>query len=280
MDSIIEADASLLGWGASCGEQHGWPMVSAGGDHAHQWAGVAGGNTGSEGLCEGHEQCLCFAEAGQHDGCLLHQPQGWDSVPQPDVADEEPLALVHGEKHHAAGSALARQTQCGGRRGVQDTDRQVRLEPGLCSVRATGCTVGATEGGLVRFQADKAISVFQLETRPAGSGHGCLSAAMEKSGSISESSLELGGEDTDDLDASGSENCAGDSCVDGAALVPNTAGDGDRGAENAATTSIGSESLIHGDTFSSRMAHIRRACTVQKLSEEASTLVECSWRKR
>ncbi len=136
------------------------------------------------------------AEAGQHNSCLLHQPQGWDSVPQPGVADEEPLVLVHGEKHHATGSVLARQTQCGGRRGVQDTDRQVILELGSCSVRATGCTVGATEAGLVRAQADKAMpSVFQLETGPAGSGHGCLSAAMERSGSICESSLELGGED-------------------------------------------------------------------------------------
>ncbi len=187
---------------------------------------------------------------------------------------------MHGEKHHAAGSALARQTQCGGKQGVQDTDRQVRLEPGLCSVRATGRTVGVTEGGLVCIQADEAMpGVFQLETGSAGSGHGCLSAAMEKSGSICESSLELGGEDIDDCDASGSEGCAGGSCVDGAALVSNTAGDGDRGAENAATEA-GNESLILGDTISSRMAHIRRGCTVEGLSEEASILVERSWRKR
>ncbi len=81
---------------------------------------------------------------------------------------------------------------------------------------------------------------------------------MEKSGSICKSTLELGGEDTDDHDESGSEDCAGDSCMDGATLVPNTAGDDDRGAKNAATTEAGNESLILGDTISSRMAHIRR----------------------
>ena len=141
----------------------------------HQLPGTPGCIPGLQVLLQRQEKHPCPTKNGQLLSRCIHQENGRDSVPSPEQAEQGVLVMVYGEGHLCTSTTSCMEAELHSRRGIQSNEGQVRLDALPVCLPPDQQDSGTTGGGLICVEAVCPTSlVCELETRPGGSGHGCL----------------------------------------------------------------------------------------------------------
>ncbi len=259
----------------------GRPVVENRGDVAHQLSGVAGGDAGSEVLCQEQDGHSGAAQDGQHDSGVVCEPPWRNCVQRISGAHQGPVVLVSMAENQPTGATPAGCSERHSRCRVQDSDGSDGLDAGQGCVLPAESPLGPTVGGPVCLQADMPVrSVLQLEAGPMCSSHRCLSPRLERVEGVCQPALESGGQSADEGSDREGHSGSGGPSVEGTVVVPDVTGDGDGLAEVVSVADTGNLLEQHGGASTSRLARVRERCVEHNLSEGACSLVEDAWRSR
>ena len=285
-----QTDASLTGWGAVCdGVSTGgsWSLqVPAGENNAHQLFGTPRSGFSNEVLSEGASWNFSSTAIGQLHSSGIHKQPRRHGVTSSDFSSQIPVVMGPGERYSDNSPAHTRSIQHSSRLRIEVGEKSLRLETGSGSVPENQSSSWPTGSGPVCLSTHSPIaSVLQLEVGPSIGSHGCLSAGLEDSERICQSTLMSDWTCTQQNKSPGSSSNIGGPSVEGTSMVPSSPGDVERlstahsSSGISAAESSGPENPRNNSSVS-RVACLRERYRNSQLSTEASDLMLASWRTK
>ena len=192
------------------------------------------------------------------------------------------------EKCNSPSGTSARSAELAGRRGVQNSERSLRLDAEAGSIPANKLSNGSAGDGSVCITPDQATPAFlQLEARPRGGSDGCLYAGLGSLSGVCQPSMVSDSSLSDQAEETSCTNSIDNTPVENAAVVSISSGI-TRGFPSEDTSSIrlGSNATGAGvsnatrGTPTSRLAYLRQSYSSQGFSSQASDLMLASWRDK
>ena len=263
-------------------------VVKEGGLKPHQLPGTAGSFSSTPVLYETQEQHHRSTEVGQPNSSDLYKQNGGNPLTSPVQSGRLSVGLEPATEHISICGAPAREREHSGRPGVEDNERQMRLDVEPSCFQSNPISDGSMHNRPICITPYEATSkVLQLEARPRGGGDRCFQPrlvhceGLRQSSLVSDSSLPLADKTTD------GESGGNHSIVEYAALVSNHSGStGGLPSPPASKNRPGNSShrsRVHNEAGSARvncLAHLRESFTSQGISTSASDLLLSSWRTK
>ena len=261
-------------------------VVSGREGDAYQCTGVASSVPCTESFCQRQITCEYSDPNGQHVSQSIYKPFGRDTLPPAELIGGSTVEMVSGSTHFPNSGTPARQGESDCRRGIQDSERSMRLDDLSKSVCPDTARDGPPRGGPVCISPNTSTASFlQLETRSPGRSHRCIHSGLESIPKLCEFSLVPHSEDVIQDTTRESQGVADCSSMEDPALVSSTATAVGQHS-SIATQGQGNGNITNTEEFHnadrsasvSRMAIVRQKCRSGGLSEEASQLLSASWR--
>ena len=261
-------------------------MVNRRETDAYQCVGAAGSISCPKDFCQRQITFECASSNGQYVSQSLHKPFGGYTLPSVELTGSSDVEMVPGSPHFPYSRAPARQGESDSRRGIQGSERSLRLDDTSKSFFPDTASDGPPRGGPFCISPDTPTTTFfQLETGSPGRSHGCIHSGLESISRICESSVVPHFEDIIQDTKGGSQGIVNCSSVEDSAMVSSitTAVGQDtsfatRRQGNGNITSTEGFHNANGSASISRMAIVRQKCRSGGLSKGASDLLSASWR--
>ena len=261
-------------------------MVNTRETDAYQCVRAAGSISCPKDLCQRQITFKCASSNGQHVSQSLHKPFGGHTLPSVKLTGSSDVEMVPGSPHFPYSRTPARQGESDSRRGIQGSERSLRLDDTSKSFFPDTASDGSPRGGPFCISPDTLTTTFfQLETGSPGRSHGCIHSGVESVSRICESSVVPHFEDIIQDTKGGSQGIVNCSSVEDSAMVSSiTAAVGQdtsfatRRQGNGNITNTEGFHNANGSASVSRMAIVRQKCRSGGLSEGASDLLSASWR--
>ena len=286
--TVIESDASKLGWGGSLPRGTNWWQVDTRGDQVpHQLFGAQSNVSGLAVLSEGQNR---YSSTGQvrQSHCNSLFEQAWQSIEIPTVSvGPEDLGVVPPTSDYTTCRVSGREGQCLGRLGVLPPQQQ-RLATPIISLRCCPPPPWSFYNRPICEQNEcSAAKLLQLETRPTGKSGRCLFNILVARPALSLPSLQPDWQSTVEdfpgrgrLCLSNSPNLASSGVVlpgienvsEESYPTPHETGFAPESRSEAPSSNPG-----ESDVFS-RMVCLRQAFSTQGFSERVTELLLHSWR--
>ena len=261
-------------------------MVNRRETDAYQCTGAAGSVSCPEDLCQRQITFECASSNGQLVSQSLHKPFGGHTLPSAELTGSPDVEMVPGSPHFSNSRTPPRQGESDSRRGIQGSERSLRLDDTSKSFFSDTASDGPSRGGPFCISSNTpATTLLQLETGSPGRSRGCVHPGLESVSGICESSVVSHFENTIQDTKGGSQGIVNRSSLEDPAMVSSidTAVDEDpsfaiRGQGNRNITNTEGLHNANGSASVSRMAIVRQKCRSGGLSEGASDLLSASWR--
>ena len=272
---------SGLGCPAS-GVPHRGAMVNRRETDAYQCTGAAGSVSCPEDLCQRQITFKCASSNGQHVSQSLHKLFGGHTLPSAELTGSSDVEMVPGSPHFSN----SRQGESDSRRGIQGSERSLRLDDTSKSFSSDTASDGPSRGGSFCISSNTPATTFlQLETGSPGRSHGCVHPRLESVSGICESSVVSHFENIIQDTKGGSQGIVNRSSLEDPAMVSSidTAVGEDpsfatQGQGNGNITNTEGLHNANGSASVSRMTIVRQKCQSGGLSEGAFDLLSASWK--
>ena len=226
----IQSDASLTGWGAVC------DGVSTGGSWSLQERTIHinclelfASRFSNEFLSEGASWNFSSTAIEKLHSSGIHKQPWRDCVTSSDFSSEIPVVMGPGERYSDNSPAHTRSVQHSSKLRIKIGERSIRLEAGSQSAPENQSSLWPTGNGPVCLLTHSPIaSVLQLEVGPSIGSCGCISAGLEDSERICQSTLVSDWMCTQQDKSPGSSSNIGGHSVEGPSMVPSSPGDAER----------------------------------------------------
>ena len=184
------------------------------------------------------------------------------------------------------GPAPSRSTELYRRCGIQDNERQIRLDALPERVSSNQPRAGTTGSGSLCLQADGPTTLLcELEARPGRSNHGCLHHDLDGTEGVCQPTVEPGGKGSCPNSTTEGRPDPGGTSMEDAGVVSNDSGHVQRlptinssGKESNPANSSAVNAGCGPPT--SRVEYLRGRYKEQQLSEKAAELMLASWREK
>ena len=237
---------------------------------------------------EGEVQPYHSAEVGQHNGSILHKQDGWDTFPTSLQSVNCHMGPESAARHIPNCGTSAREAECSSRRGVQNSERQVRLDVEPQHLQQNSVPDGTLQNRLVCISPDTAVTeVLQLETRSRGRGDRYLQPGLVDKQGICQPTMV-----SDTQMSVSNEMTTGQTDRDNYTLEDSTMVSNHSGSAGGLSSPINfsggpdtapNRSGVHHESGSSRTsckAHLRESFKSRGISSQASDLLLSSWRTK
>ena len=266
--------------------EHRRLLVPAGENIAHQLLGAPCSGFSNEVFSERSLWNFSSTAIGQLHGSSIHKQPWRDCVTSSYFSGKIPVVMGTGKRYSDNGPAHTQSVQHSSRLRIEVGERSVRLEAGSQSVPENQSSFWPTGSGPVGLSTQSPItSILQLEVGPSIRGCGCISAGLEGSERICQSTLVSDRTCTQQDKSPGGSSDIGSPSVEGPSLVPSSSGDAER--LSTAHPSSGISASERGDPENprnnssvSRVACLWERYRDSQLSTEASDFMLASWRTK
>ena len=163
---IIESDALNAGCGAHLSEQEASGQGRRRKQAAFQLQGDAGCFSGPANLHEGSEGASCQTNGQQHNNDVLHQSNGGYSFPADEAAYIQNAELELGKADYVVSRTSVGQVESNSTPGIQDEERQLRVEVDTIGVQAIDGTDGSISDIFACVTADKPVRDIHMSWKP------------------------------------------------------------------------------------------------------------------
>ena len=153
-------------------------------------SGVTGDNSSRQNIPEKLGKQTCTAVNRQSNGSLIHKP-GRDSLRPSNNPGERALDVVPGEGHPTLGSIISfRRGKHQGRHRITGDEGSLQLDAKPSDIPEDSGSLPGLRQTCLHPTCPSAPKLLQLETRPSGRSHRCLSPGLEGAEGIHELSME------------------------------------------------------------------------------------------
>ena len=272
----------------SGGPKHWGKVVSRGILTPHKLPGVTGSLPSSTEPCQTQSQNDNSVKDGQCHGSDIYQQARRHSLSCIVPIGIKDMGVEPTKGHIPDSRTSARDRECGSRSGITPDERSLRLDAKSSSVQPNTTGNGPSTNRLVCFSPDKAATnILQLETRPGGTGNGCVQSRLVSGEGICQPPMvpdcTLSEPNKETSSKSGNDH----STVGISTLVPNHSGDAGGVSQTSPSSGRPSDTSVRtglhnepGCANTSGMANLRESFTSQGISPEAADLLLASWRSK
>ena len=181
VDDRIRCIQHRLG-SSSRGPDHRGSVVEGGSNTPYQLPGTPSSLSSSTVFCERAAPNNHSVEVGQYNCNDLHQQNGGNTVIASVSIGPLLMGVVSAEGDILSSSASARERECSGRSGVQNSEGSLRLDAEPQCIQANSSTNGSLRGGFVCISPNQTTTtVLQLEAGSRSKGSGCVQSGLVSS---------------------------------------------------------------------------------------------------
>ena len=181
VDDRIRCIQHRLG-SSSRGPDHRGSVVEGGSNTPYQLPGTPSSLSSSTVCCERAAPNNHSVEVGQYNCNDLHQQNGGNTVTASVSTGPLLMGVVSAEGDILSSSASARERECSGRSGVQNSEGLLRLDAEPQCIQANSSTNGSLRGGFVCISPNQTTTtVLQLEAGSRSRGSGCVQSGLVSS---------------------------------------------------------------------------------------------------
>ena len=265
-----------------------WSVVNQRTRDAHQLSGTTGSIPGNSDICQGEAEHQYFSEDRQCVDQGIYKSLWGDPLMADESVSHADMEVVYRSANIPNSRTPPRNTESSSRRGVEDSERSVRLDDPSTSVCSDPEEDGASRSGHVCFPSNTSAStLFQLEARSSSRGNRCFQSGLESVSGICKPSMVSTPPYTGEDSTREGQSSFGGTNVEDTTMVPsaptaterNSAPDPDT-RECCDFTNTGGIHNAVRSTTNGRLAIIRQQGRSGGLSEGASRLLESSWRDK
>ena len=287
VDDRIRCIQHRLG-SSSRGPDHRGSVVEGGSNTPYQLPGTPSSLSSSTVFCERAAPNNHSVEVGQYNCNDLHQQNGGNTVTASVSIGPLLMGVVSAEGDILSSSASARERECSGRSGVQNSEGSLRLDAEPQCIQANSSTNGSLRGGFVCISPNQTTTtVLQLEAGSRSRGSGCIQSGLVSSKGFCQPSVVPDSSLPGSVKEAESQDSANHSSVEHPTLVSSSAGAIRRLSQTATPAGRSCEmpnsTRVYNESKGSRpncMAHLRESFASRGLSSEAARLLLSSWRPK
>ena len=157
---------------------------------AHQLSRTTSGIPGNSDFCQGKAKYQYFGEDRQCFSQSIYKSLWRDPLMADESLSHADMKVMYGLANILNSRASSGNNESGSRRGVEDSERPVRLDDPSTTVCTDREEDGASTSGHVCTTSNtSATTLFQLEARSSSRGNGCFQSGLESVSGICKSAM-------------------------------------------------------------------------------------------